>query len=99
MNAKTKIFFLGTSIGFISLYATWRLYLKPSAEKSEQPAITDENIQTAVTAYSLALEENAPAAELTDLNRAFAKDFGLKVFKREDKIVVTNLSGREIKIV
>lgn len=99
MNAKAKIFLIGTSIGLIFLYATWQLYLKPSTKENEQPVITDENIETAATAYGLALQENAPEAELQDLNRTFAKDFGLKVFKRDDKIVVTNLSGREIKIV
>lgn len=99
MNAKAKIFLLGIPIGLILFYATWRLYLKPSAKQSDQPEVTDENIETAVTAYSLALQENAPPAELLELNRAFAKDFGLKIHQREDKLVVTNLSGHEIKIV
>lgn len=100
MNAKAKIFILGSLLGAAFYTATWWLYLRPSASKSDQPPITDENIQTAITAYTLALQENAPEGELTDLNRTFAKDFGIKVFKRsDDKIVVTNLSGREIKIV
>ncbi len=98
MNAKTKIFLFGVPIGIILFYATWRLYLKPSA-KNEQPAITDENIETAVTAYTLALQDNAPPPELLELNREFAKDFGLKIHQRDNNLVVTNLSGHEIKIV
>lgn len=100
MNAKAKIFILGSLLGAVLFSATWYLYLRPSSRKSDQPPITDENIETAVTAYTLALQDQVPAAELTELNKTFAKDFGLKVYKREDdKIVVTNLSGREIKIV
>lgn len=99
MNAKGKIFLLGVPIGMLLFYATWRLYLKPSAKKEEQRPVTDENIQTAVTAYSLALQDNAPPSDLLELNREFEKDFGLKIHQREDKLVVTNLSGKEIKIV
>lgn len=99
MNAKAKIFLLGVPIGLILFYGTWRLYLRPSASQSDQPVITDENIETATTAYALALQDGAQPPDLLELNRAFAKDFGLKVHQRDDKLVVTNLSGREIKIV
>jgi|SRR6185312_1728438 len=96
-----KAFILGTALGLFLFWGTWQLYIKKQLQQPEPPPITDKNIDEAVTAYQMALNDNAPVSVLTELNQTYAKDYGLKVYQRrtDGKIVVSNLDGKEIKAV
>lgn len=100
MNVKSRIYIIGTCIGLVMFYGLHHLYLKEGTSEVQQPTITDENIEVAIDAYSNAIKDGVPKSDLDELNKSFSTDFGVRVYQRADqKFVVTNLAGREVKVV
>lgn len=101
ISTDTKIFVLGTLLGATLSYFLWRLYFRDDAQAPFQPEVTDEHIEEALTAYTLALEKGEDQSLLNDLNTQFAGEYGLRVYQRKSdgKIVATDLSGKEVKVI
>jgi hypothetical protein len=69
-----------------------------SGLKGPQKPISQDDVGTAITAYSNAVADGAGAAVLNDLNTAFASDMGLRVYQDSGsgEIIATDLSGTEV---
>jgi hypothetical protein len=80
----------------------------PSArEKIKDPTVDPKSIEknekarngfAALKAYVAAYNNKEPQKVLDELNREFAKEFKVKVYRRksDDKLVVCDLEGKEI---
>jgi hypothetical protein len=80
----------------------------PSArDKMKDPTIDPKSIEknekakngfAALKAYVSAYNNKEPQSVLDELNREFAKEFKVKVYRRksDDKLVVCDLEGKEI---
>lgn len=102
MTADNKNALFGFGLALLLFYLLQRTFMKSdTAETNIQPAITDENISIAITAWQSASNAGEPASVLNDLNNSFVQDYGFRLNQRQSdgRFSVTNLSGREVKVV
>jgi hypothetical protein len=102
MTADNKNALFGFGLALLLFYLLQRSFMKSdSPETNIQPAITDDNINIAITAYQNAINAGEPASVLNDLNTSFVQDYGFRISQRQSdgRFSVTNLSGREVKVV
>lgn len=102
MTKDVKQAIIGFTLGAGLLWLLIKAVEKSRADDTPvQPKYTDEDIAVAVTAYQEAMAAGEGQAALAELNEEIKKDYGLTVMFRhsDEKFVVKNLSGREVKIV
>lgn len=102
MTAENKNGLLGFSLALLIFYLLQRaLGGTDSNEANIQPTITDENINIAIKAYQNATAAGEPGSVLTELNNSFVQEYGFRLNQRQSdgRFSVTNLSGREVKVV
>lgn len=101
-NNESKKAFLGFSLGVLLFYIAYRAFsiVEEDDVMPVQPKITEENVNTAVKAFVAALNDGADRDKLNELNKEFAKQFGVRLILVENnKIAVNDLSGKRIKTV
>jgi len=100
LSTETKEGLIGIALASVIFWLLTKTVLEKEKDVT-QPPITDENISVAITAYMSAVENNEPQSVLNDLNASTARDYGLRVYerKRDNKFVVTDLSGNEVRVV
>lgn len=101
MEAKTKNYLIGTTLGVLLALGVYKLYLKDSPKDKASVPVTSENIETAIQAYREALADRSTTKQdLEELNKLSMQEFGVKVYQRKDgRLSVTNNAGKEIKVV
>lgn len=97
---KSKEFLIGAGIAAVVLFFMTRTVLKQE-DKVKQPPITQENINIALDAYMMAVQENAPQSDLNEINKSTQKDYGIRVYqdRTSGAFVATDLAGKELKKV
>lgn len=100
MTTDSKKYLLGTALGLLVFWLLHRNFLKKSDEEKAVP-VTDANIAIATDAFTAALEAGEPQSTLNDLNSSFASEYSLRMYVRKSDgvLVVTDLSGKEIKTI
>lgn len=100
MKTETKEYLLGSALALVAFWLLCKTVLRKS-EEIVRPAITQENIDIAVSAYMSAVQNNEPQAVLNDLNKSTSKDYGVRVYqnKSDGAFVVTDLDGKEVRRV
>lgn len=66
---------------------------KKSADGQPAPAATMENAEIVFNAYTSALKNGEPPAKLTELNKECMKEFGLRCYVEDGKVVVCDVKG------
>jgi hypothetical protein len=102
MNKDTKQALLGFGLGFVLFWLLTKAIDKSKGDDTPvQPKYTDEDIAVSVTAYRDAMAAGESQEALDELNDELKKEYGLTVLFRvsDQKFVVKNLSGREVKVV
>src|SRR3954462_3566789 len=101
MTADNKNALFGFGLALLVFYLLQRSFMKSDApETNIQPAITDENISIAITAYQNAAAAGESASVLNDLNASFVQEYGFRLNQRQSdgRFSVTNLAGRELQV-
>lgn len=106
MNNETRIdlvkFTCGIGLGFVLAYGIVKCFWdKDKTTKVDQPPVSQENIQIAVSAYQGAIEAGEDDLALMELNKELKSEYGLSVMYRQidGKYIVKDNSGKEVKSV
>jgi hypothetical protein len=74
-------------------------FLKPAKAPSKAARqVKPEDVNTALEAYSNAVQDGAGQSVLNDMNTAFAAEMGLRVYldSKTGELVATDLAGKEL---
>jgi hypothetical protein len=103
MNVDNRKAILGFGLAIVLFWGIKKFILddKKDDVRAYQPEIKDSDIEIALAAYRDALDANEPQAVINDLNIEFADQFGFRIYvrKKDGHYVVTDLSGKEVKVI
>jgi hypothetical protein len=98
VEVKKAIF--GFGLGVLVFYIGWRIFTEKPSKEAKQPEITKQNIETALLAYTSAIEAGETPSKLGEINDELAKEYGLRVKQRpaDGRFVVLSLAGKEVHV-
>lgn len=99
ISVENRKAIFGFGLAGLLFWLSMRTFLKKKDPANNQPLITQDNIDIALTAYSSAVANGEQQSVLNDLNESTAKEYGLRVYqkKSDGTFVVTDLAGNEVK--